>query len=413
MSFGYWNDDGKFVITSNKFSKFKTTLKNHADLGGTYGFYNDTTDKDFDYHLWFVPYSDLQIRNYSDDIIKEIFPTTKLFNSDKKLYIIIDRCVESITDTHLLSKLKDMGYDLKRIKILCNNKFKKKQMNFTPFCWEFFHHGFILSRETEDFNRFYKTYDIKYRNQIDDSESFKDWLYKLPDFKTKPKRKFKCLFYNAVLHPHRLIMLGDMKRRHLDDSILYSAINRGFDSREKLLLRIKNSDLVCSDDTLKYIEKLIDNEVPKMLGNEFDGDQEVMNYLINPNHYNSTWFSLVGETTYQDNSCTRLTEKTFKASMMHPFIMAGTQGSLQMFKNFGFKTFPNLFDESYDLIRNNSKRLKFIMNQVHLVLRMDERKFMKKMEESYEIVRFNQKHWMNLHDTLEKYLLGVFYEMVQ
>ena len=74
MSFGYWNDDGKFVITSNKFSKFKTTLKNHADLGGTYGFYNDTTDKDFDYHLWFVPYSDLQIRNYSDDIIKEIFP---------------------------------------------------------------------------------------------------------------------------------------------------------------------------------------------------------------------------------------------------------------------------------------------------------------------------------------------------
>ena len=208
-------------------------------------------------------------------------------------------------------------------------------------------------------------------------------------------------------------MLGDMKRRHLHDDVLYSAINRGSESRGKLISRIKSSDLNCSSEILQHIEKLIDDEVPKMLGNEFKGDQEFMNYLINPNHYNSTWFSLVGETTYQDNSCTRLTEKTLKASMMHPFIMAGTQGSLQMFKDFGFKTFPNLFDESYDLIRNNSERLKFIMNQVHVVLRMNEKEFMNKMEESYENVKFNQKHWMNLHDTLEKYLLGVFHEMVQ
>ena len=59
-------------------------LKNHADLGGTYGFYNDTTDKDFEYHLWFVPYSDLQLRNYSDEELKEFLEAVSLAEGSRK-----------------------------------------------------------------------------------------------------------------------------------------------------------------------------------------------------------------------------------------------------------------------------------------------------------------------------------------
>ena len=99
--------------------------------------------------------------------------------------------------------------------------------------------------------------------------------------------------------------------------------------------------------------------------------------------------------------------------MMHPFILASSPGSLQMFKDFGFKTFPYLFDESYDDLENHTERLRFVMNQVHTIIKMDENKFMDKIKESYQNVAYNQKHWMNLYNTLENYLVSVFEEMVE
>jgi hypothetical protein len=44
-----------------------------------------------------------------------------------------------------------------------------------------------------------------------------------------------------------------------------------------------------------------------------------------------------------------LTEKTFKPiAMGMPFVIVGTQGSLRYLRSYGFKTFGDLWDESYD-----------------------------------------------------------------
>ena len=421
MSFGYY-DEGKFTLTSDKFSEYKCSF--HERGSGNNGFLNNTTDENYKYHLWFLPYDELHDNNYSDEIIKDIFPNPKLTHTDKRLYVIIDRKVECLLHHEpLLNRLSDLGYNIKRIKILCNNKFKQKQSNFVAFCWEFFYNGIIMSRNNEDFVKEQlgaqttKGYIAKWKNIYPDgwefANEFKQWLYKLPDFKKDIKRDFRCLFYNAVLHNHRLVMLSDMKRRKIQDNFLYSAYNRDMTSKENLIFNLENTKLVYNRKIISYGKDLIETEIPKQLGNNFDGDMEIFNHLIDYDHYNSTWFSLVSETTFSDSTCTRLTEKTFKASMMHPFILAATPGSLQMFRDFGFKTFPELFDESYDEIENHTERLRFIMNQVHTIIKMDENKFIDKIKESYQTVAYNQKHWMNLHITLENYLLSVFEDMVE
>jgi len=54
-----------------------------------------------------------------------------------------------------------------------------------------------------------------------------------------------------------------------------------------------------------------------------------------------------------------LTEKTFKPiALGMPFIIVGTQGSLRYLRSYGFKTFGDLWDESYDDEPDDSRRIK-------------------------------------------------------
>jgi hypothetical protein len=53
-----------------------------------------------------------------------------------------------------------------------------------------------------------------------------------------------------------------------------------------------------------------------------------------------------------------LTEKTFKPiAMGMPFIIVGTQGSLEYLRSYGFKTFGDFWDESYDTIADDNQRI--------------------------------------------------------
>ena len=99
---------------------------------------------------------------------------------------------------------------------------------------------------------------------------------------------------------------------------------------------------------------------------------------FNPDWYNNTYFSLVSETCvskqrfkYNKNNYDHalfITEKTFKPIMYrHPFMIYGQPHLLNHLRSIGFETFENLFDESYDQIADNEKRLdKIIENVVEL-----------------------------------------------
>jgi hypothetical protein len=51
-------------------------------------------------------------------------------------------------------------------------------------------------------------------------------------------------------------------------------------------------------------------------------------------------------------------------AMQHPFIVVATPGTLAEIQSFGFETFPELWDESYDSIVDFDQRLNVIIQQV-------------------------------------------------
>lgn len=123
--------------------------------------------------------------------------------------------------------------------------------------------------------------------------------------------------------------------------------------------------------------------------NKFLPDASTEHRAYNSNWYDSTYFSLVAETHQLSTTDIFLTEKTFKPIMYgHPFLLYAQPYSLDLLKRNGFKTYPQLFDESYD-------------NDTDLISRID--------SILYNIDNFNIKDWESVQDTVQ-YNLDLFYD---
>jgi len=82
-------------------------------------------------------------------------------------------------------------------------------------------------------------------------------------------------------------------------------------------------------------------------------------YIVND--YNQTRIEVVLETLFDDQRW-HLTEKIFRPiACGQPFILAATPGSLEYLKSYGFKTFNEHIDESYDQILDPINRLNAIV----------------------------------------------------
>jgi hypothetical protein len=62
---------------------------------------------------------------------------------------------------------------------------------------------------------------------------------------------------------------------------------------------------------------------------------------------------------------THITEKTFKAIALEmPFVLVAPAGSLAYLREYGFKTFTDIFDESYDTLDFFDARLNILYNNI-------------------------------------------------
>ena len=88
-----------------------------------------------------------------------------------------------------------------------------------------------------------------------------------------------------------------------------------------------------------------------------------------------------------------LTEKTFKPiAMGMPFVIVGTQGSLHYLRSYGFKTFGDLWDESYDDEPDDSQRIEKIAQVLKQLEHSDRQSI---FESAHEIIQHNWNHFYN------------------
>ena len=89
-----------------------------------------------------------------------------------------------------------------------------------------------------------------------------------------------------------------------------------------------------------------------------------------------------------------LTEKTFKPICMQmPFIMVSTAGSLKYLRSYGFRTFGDLWDESYDDETDNDKRLDKICDLLVSLDQLTDKERQDMYQRSLPIIQYNYQHF--------------------
>jgi len=178
--------------------------------------------------------------------------------------------------------------------------------------------------------------------------------------------------------------------------------------------RLKFSDLLIENNLLEYC---------KTSFNSVDGDHyyKTYNFTNNqwkPTHnlelyidptsassnssaefdiddYNNTEFEIVLETLFDDERH-QLTEKILRPiACKQPFILATTPGGLEYLRSYGFQTFGEILDESYDSISDPVERMQQIIKTMKEIVAWTPAYKAIQMEKIIKITEFNQKHFFS------------------
>tara|TARA_B100000315_G_scaffold258508_1_gene310945 strand:- start:7557 stop:8303 length:747 start_codon:yes stop_codon:yes gene_type:complete len=112
-------------------------------------------------------------------------------------------------------------------------------------------------------------------------------------------------------------------------------------------------------------------------------------------YYEDSYFSIVPECL----SGTMLSEKWVKPIYHgHPFMILSPLGCgiLKKMREWGFETFPEMFDESYDEMDSSLDRVSHIENEILRLCKMDMKELQKLRDSVYEKLVHNQKTLFNM-----------------
>jgi hypothetical protein len=111
--------------------------------------------------------------------------------------------------------------------------------------------------------------------------------------------------------------------------------------------------------------------------------------------YEATDIEVVLETLFDDTRL-HLTEKILRSiACGQTFILAGTYGSLEYLRSYGFVTFDDIWDESYDLVKDPEERLMRIADLMKQIANWTHTVRERKMAEARAIADYNKQHFFS------------------
>ena len=116
---------------------------------------------------------------------------------------------------------------------------------------------------------------------------------------------------------------------------------------------------------------------------------------FNIEDYESSDIEVVLETLFDDKRL-HLTEKSLRPiALGQPFILAGTHGSLEYLHSYGFITFNDIWNESYDLIEDPEERLIKIVDLMKQIANWTPWVKERKLAEARAIAEYNRQHFFS------------------
>lgn len=164
------------------------------------------------------------------------------------------------------------------------------------------------------------------------------------------------------LRPHRQFFASKLQQLGLISKSYFSWLNRygnpniQYHEMEKLTSDV---DSIIATFNRHFFNKSYVLDYDKI-------DEDLNERKLQNSLFLNTYFSFVTETEFERNpDVLFVTEKTYQPMQnFHPFVIAGSSGTLRYLQEKGYATFPELFDETYDDAYSPEKRAEKVINSL-------------------------------------------------
>jgi len=264
---------------------------------------------------------------------------------------------------------------------------------------------------TDSINRTTRKINILSRSTFE--SSILGWLETMPcrDSDNIPKenpftyklglKEKNFVFLNRIMRGHRLKLITKIIKNGLIDKCFCSA---GYPEDWKERLSWLVSDHPEIKDEVEEILK-ITKILPLKLNMSSERDNPIDLLYDDIYYHTNSYFSLVTETQFYNNSTTKLqyfsksncvdntvflTEKIFRPiAFKHPFVLCCTSGSLEQLRKLGYKTFHPYIDETYDTIIDDEERLEAVYKETERLCSFTDEQWLEWQLNITSIIEYN------------------------
>ena len=349
MKFYYENLDYKSIPNGKQFS-------HTSNLDWNFGHKNPIFElNDTDNIIWNLSVIGEMNSNVIDsnkDYFENIF---KKIKDKPNVKLVFSNFHEGTNQTGFFARLvflKDK-YSIphKQITVITNNKYSEIFNN----------HGIRVIHKPYLFGFLVDHYrDLKYKSI--EHKGSEIGLLSASEYLTLPKKKFFLSYNKNATKTFRIqLILWLIKNRLIDDTYLSILIkDSNFSIKNLISVEKELSELDKYYDTFDKIGfNILDWDYPNHQNDVFSN----LKYTTK-SHYAETYFNIITETSFENNSL-NLTEKSFKAlANCHPFIIIGDMGTHEYLKTLGFELYDEIIDYSFDSNPDNQKRLNDVLGQI-------------------------------------------------
>ena len=195
------------------------------------------------------------------------------------------------------------------------------------------------------------------------SSFFQTWYNKdqVKSYNNIPTIKFSSL--NSIPRIHRIIFANELYRQEMLDKVMLSLLyNMQNHHKEYVNTKFFLEDVEKHKTEYNFFIENISSLCPIMLKDDPEYSKYVQDYKTETPAYSNTALNIITETTYDQQFFTEKTWKPIYSKQL--FLLISAPGSVKRLRDFGFDTYDDVIDHSYDNENNLEKRIQMVVSEM-------------------------------------------------
>lgn len=218
---------------------------------------------------------------------------------------------------------------------------------------------------------------------------FRDFQYLQNICEHHISKVFICL--NHLLKDNRSYRLYLLSMLEQNQLVQHGLVSSPLLSNDLIKSEVFNPESKLSKNAKQHIIKHLHNKNASIIDhtNYNAASADIPNFF-----YKALW-NIVTETNFYDDKL-HLTEKIFKPiAIKRPFILVSSPGNLAYLKSYGFMSFDQWIDESYDSEPDPEIRLQMIVKEITKLCQLTKHELDTMHQEMQEVLEYNHNHFYN------------------